>query len=680
MFTAEEMIRRLKPLLGPQADAMWESYLAADPEERKIMERSLENLHSHIVDDYNNERILLTPPSRLEELYGEYPAGMVWYADKPLYPFAFEECELNQHIGVFGRTGAGKSFFVRHLLSHILPRKPVMVFDWKGTYSYLQNSNVHFFHPGSSSHPFTFNPLHLDGIPEERRATYLRQVIDLFLDSYLGDLKLLTVHGVEYLLLLCIDDLLTRKGCITFKDISNWIKRFKGTFREKDWKISAQNLLFKLTTGPLGKVMHGPGMDIAWLVRQRAVFELNNIGSAKDKSFFIRTFLLRLYEHFQQQGTSKRMKLFIVLEEAHNLLLRKGTGFESIIELLLRQIREFGVGVCIVDQHPSLMSLPALGTYCTVAFNLRLKDDRDAMASALTLEESAYLGRLPPRFAIVKIQDRFLTPFLIRTFDVPKTQPSLLLASPDQGRLTFETPPKSKEVIRVIREEKKVIRGFSEVVRPESDVVRVIRRATNSRKKPLFWEEVFLIHCYIYPLMGTVKRYRQLGLIDYQGNKHKTSLVDKGLIAMEPVSTKGGRKKLMVPTRDGFAWLKGREFSTSSDKEGSIEHNYWKRRLSAQFERVEYDVSPEVSLGHNRSVDLLVSSDGGQVCIEVETGKNSKEQMQANIAKGVEHVGAVVLLLLHGKKMEVTGNPRVAVVGNEHECLEAVRRFLGDEK
>ena len=273
-----------------------------------------------------------------------------------------------------------------------------------------------------------------------------------------------------------------------------------------------------------------------------------------------------------------------------------------------------------------------------------------------------------------------MTPFLIRTFDVQKTQLSPLPASPNQGLLICETPPQGKEVIRVIREEKEVIRGFSQVIRTDSEVVRVIRGATNSRERPLLWEEVFLIHCYIYPLMGTVKRYRQLGLIDYQGNKHKTSLMDKGLIAMESVTTKSGRKKLMVPTRDGFVWLKERGFSISSDKEGSIEHNYWKRRLSAQFERMGYDVSLEVSLGHNRSVDLLVSSVGKQVCVEVETGKNSKEQMQANIAKGIEHADAVVLLLLHGQKVEVAGNQRVAVVGKERECLEAVRRFIGDEK
>jgi hypothetical protein len=188
-----------------------------------------------------------------------------------------------------------------------------------------------------------------------------------------------------------------------------------------EWKTTALNILYKLITSPLGTVISHSG-NIEWLVTQQAILELNNTGNSNDKSFLIRTLLLRIYYHFQQHGSANSLKLFLVIEEAHNILLRKEAGTETIIELMLRQIREFGVGICVVDQHPSLMSLPALGTYCTVAFNLRLQQDREAMASALLLDkaESAYLGKLPPRYAILKIQDRFLTPFLLKTFPIKK--------------------------------------------------------------------------------------------------------------------------------------------------------------------------------------------------------------------------------------------------------------------
>ena len=112
MLRSEDIIKRLKPFIGNQADTIWNSFLASDEEERKLIQHSLEIMHSQSVDDYKREKIILTPPSKFEHLYGDYPVGMVWYADKPLYPFALLERELVQHMGIFGRTGAGKSYLV----------------------------------------------------------------------------------------------------------------------------------------------------------------------------------------------------------------------------------------------------------------------------------------------------------------------------------------------------------------------------------------------------------------------------------------------------------------------------------------------------------------------------------------------------------------------------------------
>jgi len=526
--------------------------------------------------------------------------------------------------------------------------------------------------PGSTSFPFIFNPLDLGTIDREYQQTYLRQIIELFLDCYLDHLQLLTVHGVEYLLLLGVDELLAQKGTFTFHDLYGWLKRFRGKHREREWKTTALDLLYKLITGPLGKVMQQTSKGVDWLIGQRAILELNNVGSSRDKSFLVRTLLLRLYYHVQQQGPTRRMRLFIVLEEAHNILLRKTAGCETIIELMLRQIREFGVGICVVDQHPSLMSLPALGTYGTVSFNLRLRQDREAMASALSLEQKEYLGRLPPRYAIVKIQNRFMTPFLIRTFDV-KTDPPPVKRITDRSR-------KREEGIRVVRNGKEDIRGFSEVLRADSDVVRVIRRTSNERRKPLFWEEVFLVHIYVSPMMGAVERYRKLGLNEYQGNKHRTSLLDKGLIAMESVALQRGRIKVMVPTRKGFSWLKERGFVTSSDKEGSIEHQYWKLRLRERFRGEGFAVEMEVPLGDNMAIDLVVTDGNRRVSVEVETGKNSCEQIKKNIAKGINHADGVVCLILNNRvsnKIDAMVKvARAVVTADEGRCIEVVTQLL----
>jgi len=242
MLRPEDLIKRLAPLLGKKADSIWNTYLASDEEERHIIQHTLENLCSQLVDDYKKEKILLITPSKLEHLYGEYPVGMVWYADNSLYPFALLQTELLGHLGIFGRTGAGKSRLVRGLiLTHLRLNKPLIVFDWKGTYTDLvahPTAGVILFIPGSTTLPFHFNPLHVEGISSEHRQTYLRQVIELFIDSYLGDLKLLTVHGVESLLLIAIDTLGAQKQPLTFHRIYHFLKTFKGKARETDWRIS----------------------------------------------------------------------------------------------------------------------------------------------------------------------------------------------------------------------------------------------------------------------------------------------------------------------------------------------------------------------------------------------------------------------------------------------------------
>ena len=697
MLRADEILKRLKPLLGEKADAIWSSFLASDDEERTLLQHSLEILHSQNVDDYQAEKIILTPPSKFEQLYGDYPLGIVWYADKPMYPFGLLEREVVQHLGIFGRTGAGKSYLVRGLLlTHLLHNKPVLLFDWKGTYTdFAGSGNVLLFIPGSASFPFYFNPLNLEGIAPEQQKAYIRQVIDIFIDTYLEDLKLLTVQGVEYLLLLAVDRLIEQKNSVTFHSLYELLNSFEGRMREMDWKTSALDVLYKLVTGPLGKVMQEQSLNIEWLIKQQVIFELNNVGSAKDKSFFIRTLLFRLYYYFQEKGSSDYLKLLLIIEEAHNILLKKGGGYETIIELVLRQIREFGVGICIIDQHPSLMSLPALGTYCTVSFNLRLKQDRDAMASALLLEkdEKKFLGKLPPRFAIVKIQDRYLQPFLLQTFFVEKAKklsvselksrmekllPFSQGAQPDKDQ---KKPEKAEEV------QNKGFPAFSEVFQApqkESKVIQACRQIAKGRKKPLLWEEVLLIHIYRHPLMATMERYNALGLDKHQGHKYRNSLLEKEFIAIESISTSSGRVKLMVPTEKGFQWLSERGFYCKvSDKEGGILHQYWKRRLAEKFRKEGFKAEEEVPIDGKKAVDLVVSGNGKRIAVEVETGKNSYQQIIANIEKCSALDGVISFVLEPHKAekvKETVEGKKALVVSGEDRCVEAVMELIKERE
>lgn len=664
MHSPEELLRRLKPVINSRAERIWKSYVASGDVERKEIRHSLENMHSSAVEDYKGDKIVLAPPDRLDQLFGEYPLGMVWYAGQELYPFALSRQELTEHIGIFGRTGAGKSYLVRGLLlGHLREKVPFLLLDWKGTYTDIEEWGVKVIQPGSKSTPFQFNPLSIQGIHSELRKTYHRQVVELFVQSYLEDLQLLTSQGVEFLVLRAIDALPKGSG---FARVYEWVRSYKGAFREMDWKVSCANILYKLVSGPLGRIMcEGEGQPVKGLMGSSHVLELHNLGSSADKAFFVKTLLLRLYYHLMGIGPSRSYKLFVVIEEAHNILLRHHRGKESTLELLFRQVREFGVGLAVVDQHPSLISPSALGTYCTVSFNLKLKEDRLAMASALALDDAGYINRLPPRFAIVKIQNRFQSPFLIRSFDLP--------VADIRRRAPPAVSPRNED-IRVIREQSGGVRASM----PQSELIRVLRK---SCKREVSGEELLLVHTYVYPLKPTTKRYAELGLNGYQGNRLRKALISAGHLKTEDRATKTGMLRLLLPRRSGFEWLESLGYHTGSAKLGGLEHGYWKRRVSAEARAIGLEVKEEHHIGAKRCVDLLLSLGTRKVGVEVETGKRSIKEMVANQEKCRERLDGVVTLASDPDvaRRLLDHLPSTAVTTDARRCVTIALRLLQGE-
>ena len=368
--------------------------------------------------------IILLPPPHPFEAYGEIQLGEVIWNNEIKGIFGLYDIELPQHIGIFGRTGAGKTNCAFLLLQRLLSMsKPFLVFDWKQTYRPLaKQHNLTLATPGHCFAPFSLNPFDLSNIPAQLHDAYLRHLLSVIMNTYLRELRLLSVEGAEYLLLRAIDSLHNQRPLFTLKDIYLWILQYQGSAREKDWKSTVLNVLYKLTTGPIGLVLNNTrSIDISRFINTNTIIELGWLGSPNDKAFLMQLVLLQLYYHFSQLPPSKKTRFMVLVEEAHNILLEHKGSYETVVEMVLRQIREYGVSLCLIDQHPSLMSLPALGTFCTIAFNLRSPKDTDLMASSLCVNEPEYFSSLRTGQAIVKIQDRYLKPFLVNfdKADVP---------------------------------------------------------------------------------------------------------------------------------------------------------------------------------------------------------------------------------------------------------------------
>ncbi len=203
-------------------------------------------------------------------------------------------------------------------------------------------------------------------------------------------------------------------------DILRKLQELKLKGRQSLWYDSTLRALFELCFQEFGNVMNcQENSEIELLLQKNVIFELDALTNT-DKIFFIELLLLWIHHYRMQQSQRETFKHAIIIEEAHHMLLKRRLdveGKESIIDIILREIRELGEAIVIIDQHPSLIAPTAMGnTYTTITMNLKHRNDVNLAGDAMLLpiENSDYIGQLPVGFGIVKMQGRQFEPFLVR--------------------------------------------------------------------------------------------------------------------------------------------------------------------------------------------------------------------------------------------------------------------------
>ena len=423
METIEEQFRKLKPAYGKIIDRLWLNYLLEDFKGKKEIANLLPILSMKgLNESYDIEKTNLVPPTE-KDAYGEFYVGDVQYADKILYPFGLREDDWIQHVSIFGRSGSGKTNLVIGIIKSFLEKKkPFLVFDWKKNYRDLlaesYGKNIKVFSIGRDVSPFRFNPL----IPPPCTdpEVWLKKLIEIISHAYfLGE-------GVMYLLQKTLDAIYRESGLYegkaytypTMRDVLKRLYTMKLTGRQSLWWTSTIRAVYSLCFGEVGKVFCvDKKIPIESLLNENVIFELDSLTNA-DKTFFIEALLLWIHHYRLANGKREEFKHAIIIEEAHHILLKKKQevkGEETITDIILREIRELGESLVIVDQHPSLISPTAIGnTFCTIAMNLKHSNDISVIDKAMLIDKKEYLNRLPIGYGIVKLQGRYFDPFLIK--------------------------------------------------------------------------------------------------------------------------------------------------------------------------------------------------------------------------------------------------------------------------
>ncbi|MBE7559493.1 ATP-binding protein [bacterium] len=535
-----ELCRRLAPFIGKKAEEINFAYLAEDKTGKEQIEVYLEALVSQYLREksLDGESNLVPPNASLAA--GEYAIGDIIYGGRKMGNFGLREKEWIQHLGIFGRTGAGKTNMgfqvLRQLRAH---GKPFLVFDWKRNYRDLTTlpefKDVKVYTPGRDISPLSFNPLiPPPGTPPK---TWLKKIIEVVAHAYLLG------NGVLFLLQQSVDAVYEKFGLYeglisrfpTFRDVLDEAQRRDSKGREAGWLASTLRALSSLCFGDMDSVVNqGGSLGVGDLLEQSAILELDAL-TQSDKVFFIQSMLLWIHHYRMMEGQRETFKHALVIEEAHHVLSgerRSLVGGQTVMDITFREIREFGESIIILDQHPSQISLPALGnTYTTICLNLKHSRDVSAMGQCMLLEgeEKDLLGTLEVGQAVVKLQGRIPRPFMIEIPEFPLRKGTVLdeeVAARMGGKVQ---PAKASSALRGARQPN---RGGQTPGPPSLDV--------------------YMLHdIEEYPESGIAGRYKRLSISVRQGEKLRARLAKEGLITDTKEQTQTGSIRRIRLTEKG---------------------------------------------------------------------------------------------------------------------------------
>ena len=426
-----EEINKLVPVLGREnASRINRAFLLGDEKTRQRISELIDVMKAAVFNDKSlANSVLMNPPEQEIASKGSIELGNVLYGKKELYPFRIDKNELMTHIGIFGSSGYGKTNISYDIIEQLAEQEiPVIVFDfskrnYKDMLSTHLRDRIDIFTVGRNAAPFKFNPL----LPPEgvSLSQWMKEFSSIFDHAYW------LLGGGRHIILKALDGVYETKEKPRMLDLKKWINEYGATSlpaRERNWLATAARPLESLCFKEVGEVFDcSSGVKPSDFFRKGkiTILELEALDT-NDKTFFIEIILQWMRDWLLMKNEREKLQGVIILEEAHHVLNREKAnklGTETVVDLIFREIRELGMGIVYIDQHPSLVSYPALGNTSThIYMNLALdtKSSSDILDASNMLgmdysEEGDYLRRLPVGNGFVMCRgSEFTKPFLVK--------------------------------------------------------------------------------------------------------------------------------------------------------------------------------------------------------------------------------------------------------------------------
>lgn len=333
---------------------------------------------------------------------------------------------LATHVFVAGITGSGKSTTVQTLISQVVQQgvKLLVIEPVKREYRRLDVPGLRIFSLGDPGCELVMNPFAFEGVS---CSTHLDHLKSLFSAAYV------LYPPMPYILEQALYEVYRDKGW-DFASGINWRTQQRhprsfpsltdlysktgdviarsgyGPRLEPEIKAALEVRINNMRIGAKGALLDTPhSLTLDELITQPTVLELQGIGDPEQRAFLMGLILTKIYEGGIAAGPSERLRLVVVLEEAHRLLEERPGGGEDFanpqekaIETfgdMLAELRAYGVGLIVAEQSPSRITRQVLKNTATkFAHQLVDATERELMAGSMVMteDESQDLATLPP--------------------------------------------------------------------------------------------------------------------------------------------------------------------------------------------------------------------------------------------------------------------------------------------
>ena len=563
-----------------------------------------------------SEKPMLECPEK-EIIGGEIKVGKVMHGENLLWDFGLSREELNQHLLITARSGAGKTTLIMNLISQLISKHiPFLVFDYKQDYRHL----IRIF---PEILVINWKDLRLNLLeppPGVSFQEWKQQFLQIF-----GHIQGIW-HGSTQYLLEAIDKAYERKKSIPkLEDVYEEIVETNETSRKmQEYASVVETRLYGLLS-KLGKVVDCQKtlVDIEKILQLPVVLELHGLG--RDEATLLSLwFFYWIYAYRRSKGIRGKFLHVLIIDEAKRIFTASEEYSQTTAEysgippadLICDEIRDFGEAILASDQEPTKLSnsLKA-NTYTKITGFLGNGKDINDIAEAMDLneEEREALTKLERGEWLVKLAGRWTKPFLIRTADFPL----------EKNVSDEELKEKMKFKIKSLLKEEKEKQEEKVLTRISSDAWKLL---LNINKRPF---------------NGIVSRKNELRFSGARFDKAKKELLSKGLVRQVPIQLTGRRPKVFLVLTDlALKLLESRNMETSLWKHvGNVgfEHVLYQVLIRWRFEKLGFDAHIEAKLENGRRIDVLAVKDK-RIGVEIELNANVDLRPKLRLSKELDEL------------------------------------------